>query len=829
MSVIDTLKKGLTRPKEKAQASAPSGSWANGHLLADTRSKETWATYMPGAVEWEGADASSRANALDDFAQTLAGLVDKNFRIWARVTSEPFPAESFRQGLIESAPHGNEALGDYAAGAARAIELSAARVHRPFISVRIADTALTREHLGKVLGQGVIAPQEGSVGQLWNDLNRADSVLVNGGGYRRLSELQTALVVSSSTALGFSPSARSVKASTDPYQTMTTLRAIEGGEAVTRFVQVLRAEDWEDRDAVEVFPWLAWAQTRQSQTEAVLCGDLIDARDLIAGATRTARQNASIDSIDTDQGYASRGEVAYGARRSVEVRDELKSGSRVERHRFRGRLMFAVVGSTPEETAELGRELVADAASELDLELTVNFGQYEDYLSFILGRTRWEFDGHRTSQSLACVSAGLPQANQGAGDPVGMLFGRVAESNTLFVHDPHGKATPNRPKVHVAVGEPGSGKSTLFGFGIYHERMLGRRVTVNDPSGNLARLAQLPAFKDDARVVQATGGGHEGLLMPHYLVPDPRREDCGDDAEYLHEVKKRGRERSSLAIDLTLLCLPWSVVDTDDGSIVPAVEDAVAEVGSAFGTHSREIIDALETKGGTVGKRLAQHLKARAKNGTDGVLIFPEGDLDPDAARRLVSSAGLTIVTTPGLSVPPAGLARSSWLREHHEAAPILLGVSRLAAQSLWADKSPKAHFDDELGITSGSQAFGSMLTRFSYDSRKFDASIWLAFQTMLAIDRLPDDGFDSLIGPRFVFRTSGPTAESAARRLVGAKWAGDIPGLGDGECIVSDWKGRPRRTRVDMSWWDGELVKALNTTPAGPVPVVEGAFGEFC
>ena len=490
-------------------------------------------------------------------------------------------------------------------------------------------------------------------------------------------------------------------------------------------------------------------------------------------------------------------------------------------------MKFAVAADTPEAAAAAGVALAATAAStdEAGLALSVGWGQHADWCTLAPG-ARWDFTGHVTQQSTACLAASLPRASQAGGDSIGMLLGAIGGSRDVFVHDPHGREMPNRPRVHAVVAEPGAGKSTLMGAVADYLVQAGVRTTVNDPSGNLARLAQLPWLAADARVVEITAAAHPGILMPHALVPDPSRSDYATDAEWQGAMRQRAAERANLAVDMTLGCLPWSVVDSDRGTVAPAVEAAVAHVGSGYGVHSREIIDALAAQGG-VGRELAGFLRARAGLG-DGQLVFPDRDVDPPRS-ALTSSAALTVVTTPGLSVPPAGLPRSSWQREHHESIPILLGASRFAALSIWADKGPKGHFDDELGITGGSTSFGSFLTRAAYDSRKWGASVWLAFQTMHALAQLPDQEVDSLIGPRFVGRTSGRTADAAAATLLGetgGAWRPVLPDLADGEFVVQDWRRRQRRTQVDQGWWRPELRRALDTTPAAVAAPVEGLFG---
>lgn len=798
--------------------------YARGHLYASPETGETWALFTLPGVEWVSRTGEARTSALAGAAGRWASLV--GYRVWVRVMSEPFPAAQFASSLTESYPAASPSFGPLVQDMARCAERSGARVHRAILGVRVASTAVAREHLPLVLGERTIPTNMSALDVVRRDVERVTRAVAEPGmAGAPLTEAQTKVVCESSIRLGL-PGAGQVFASADPYQATTGLTALHEGLTVTSHVQVLRVDEVADRDATTLMPWLAWPQTLPYQVDAVACGDIIDARDLVASAQLVARQNASIDSADVEQGFASRGEVAAGEARAVEVRDEMKNGDRIARHRFRGVIKYAVHAPTPEAAAAAGEALIADAAQDVHVTLSHNFGQYADYLTFGPGRA-WDFTGHVTSQSLRCFAAAMPAVSQAAGDSTGLLLGAVGDSADLYLHDPFGRDRPNRPKVHALVGEPGCGKSTLMGLGIDYLAQAGVRVTANDPSGNLARLVGLPHLAGDARCVPITAGSHAGILMPHFLVPDPNRRDYATDGEYEVDMRRRAAERSNLAIDMTMACLPWSVVEHDRGTVAPLVEAAVAEVGSGFGVHSREIIDALARQGDR-GKELAGYLKARANLG-DGNLVYPAGDIDPDAMTALTASAALTVVTTPGLSVPPARMPRSAWSREHHESVPILLGASRFAALSIWADRQPKGHFDDELGLSGGSASFGSFLTRASLDSRKFGASIWFAFQTMTALDALPNDEIDSLLGPRFVGRTSGRTADAAAARLLGESsgaWRAMLPDLRDGEMVTYGWDRKVRCVQVDQAWWRPALRQALDTTASVPARRVDGLLG---
>lgn len=821
MSAIATLTRRFRQ--DKADKSEP---YARGHLYASPEAGETWALFTLPPVEWVSRTAESREESLGGYADRLADLV--GHRVWVLATSELFPTGQFSRILKDSYPEALPSFGPLVDDMAACVDRSGARVHRVVFGVRVASHAVSREHLPLLLSEREPVPTRlGNVDSARLTVERVTRIVAADGlNGRPLTEAQTRAVCQSSIRLGLPDGPGEVFASADAYQATTRLTTLHQGRTVESHVQVLRVEEMEDRDGSAMMPWLAWPQTLPFRVTAVACGDIIDSRELIPAAQLAARQNASIDSADTDKGFASRGEVIEGAIRAMEVRNEMKRGSRIEKPRFRGVVKYAVTAPTYDEAVALGDTLQSEAASEINADLTVNFGQLRDYMTFQPGKP-WDFTGHVTSQSVACFAAGLPAVSQSAGDASGVLIGAIGDSSDVLIHDPHGRARPNRPKVHVVVGEPGAGKSSLFGLAMDYLTQTGNRVTANDPSGNLGKLATLPHLRADARVIPITSGSYAGIIMPHYLVPEPRRGDYPAEAEYQAAVRQANAERSNLAVDMTVACLPWAIVERDRGDIGSAVEAAVADAGSAYGTHSREIIDRLASQGQR-GQELAGMLRARAALG-DGRLVFPTTEIDPDALSALVSTAGLTIVTTPGLMVPRPGTPRSAWQREHHNAMPILLGASRFAALSIWADKQPKGHFDDELGISGGLASFGSFLTRAAMDSRKFGASIWFAFQTMTALDALPDDEMDSLVGPRFVMRTSGTTADQVCSRLLGESgqaWRSMLPGLQDGETVTMGWDGKVRCAQVDQGWWRESLRAAVDTTASTAPPKVLGLLG---
>lgn len=796
---------------------------ALGHLL--TGEDGTWALYTLPAVEWSALDDSGRERQIDAYAAMIGQLVDRKYATMEWCVPDPFPAQAYADAMILAHPNAPEGFDAYVEASANAILHH--DVHRAAIAVRFTTNKLDSLHELPVASGRMACPMNMMIlAEYAREVSDIDNIMCSYGAEPMTEGLILGLSRQVET-FGLPSGAHQVEAATAPYQPATEIHALtEDGGAAESHTQVLRLNAIKAHDDAGQWPHMAWAQTLPYQVAVVRRTELIKAEDLAESAMLRARRSFWTNAADTENGGIARGEVEEAMVRGKEVRDEIANGA----DRAMSRTLYMVAAPTADAVAKLGRKLTVAAAASpqaggIGVELSHEFGQFADYRMFQPGRAWTPIKpegGHVSRSSVTVHAAGLPSASQSAGDQAGLVLGPIAESGDVYIHDPFATDRPQRPRLHAVVGEPGSGKSTLFGLAINHLVMSGIRCTVNDPSGQLARLAALHPGR--ARVVQATAGGMAGSLMPHRLVPEPRRADYDTAEEFESAVRERAAERVALAVDMTTEFVPWKIREHDTGRIEMTIINAVSEVGTCHGTHSQEIIDAIHR----ADPDLARVIKSYAAHGV-GRLVFPErGDgVDPDKLTRLVSSDGLTIITTPGLQVPQPGTPRSEWQAHHHESVPILIGASRLASLSIWADRKPKGHFDDELGISGGSTVQGSFLTRLSADSRKFDCSGWIAAQTMTAFSQLPNAEIDSLFGVRFVGRSQGPTATAAAERLLTPAWVDAIPSLADGQFIVSGWTGKPRIVQADLSWRDPELVAALNTTPERTHrPVVESSWG---
>jgi len=357
----------------------------------------------------------------------------------------------------------------------------------------------------------------------------------------------------------------------------------------------------------------------------------------------------------------------------------------------------------------------------------------------------------------------------------------------------------------------------------YWSAVNGVPATAFDPSGLMTSMAKTRALSDVSSVFPLTTAGKPGILMPHYLELDPKRTDFEDDEDWADAMRGAAGARVDRAIDATLMCLPWRMV-RDSPYVSQLVESACASVGGQYGTHSREIIDAVRREGER-GAEIAAMLEARARM-PDGSMIFPERDEDDEILNRLGRDSLFTLVTMPGLSLPTTA-DRDLWTREEHRAILIASLGWRLAVRNAWANRSMKTVWVDEMGILMGGfSSVQSDIVRLAYDTRKYSISAGFAAQTGGPIQAIDPD-IAGIAGTTFLGRSRGDVSSSL--RLLGVEaghgWEESEASLPDSEdareFIVSGWDGRVRRVAVDRAWWDVDLAERLNTTPRVPVAPV--------
>lgn len=817
---------GKPRLFHRSERLASDGFRPHANLLSATTG--TWAWFHLTGLDWDGLAPRDHNRMVKDQAHRWADMV--GHRVVLRGVANPFPVDGFGDAMRVEYP--TPANKDAAASEIVQAQKFAAALgaRRPLVvaGVRLSGKPVQTADLPAVLGD---EPAVGFVEEVRRTYADILTIMRRPGWKGEpLTAAALAWLFETSIAPGVpvhyldtasldDPKVllEGARAVSDPYQLSMPLHAVRDGRAYEKHVATLRLKDTPpdvDTDRLMV-PWLAWPGTVEFPVDWVATCDVYAGEQVKSSAALRRRINVNIAEHNRDHGYEAPAEVQRGIDRSREIVDEVSNGTREVATRVQMQVTYTVTCDTKKGVLDKASALIVEAQREHKTTLVHEWGQYADYRRLIPGEP-CVHDGHVTTAPATFVAAGVPNVTSAAGDSVGVMFGGMAGWPGVYVFDPFGGLKRNRPNVYVAVGEPGCGKTTLLSKVAEHLTVHGVPGVAFDPSGMMAPLGETANIKGSFRQVSLTTAD-AGILQPHFLVPEPKRRDYIGQDEWERAVRAADGERADLAIDAVMASLPWSMVSADhDGSILATVEAASARVGGAYGTHSRELIDAVRRES-SYGARVADALEARAEL-PDGRLIFPRRDLDPSVIDALTSSAPFTLVTMPGLTLPPKGVDdRSKWTREQHRSVPILMLGSRFASVPIWRNRDRKWFVSDELGIATGGQSsFSAFLLRLLYDSRKFNASAGLALQTYNTLAKL-DDNVTSLIGASFLGRTDRGNAAASLPALgltPGNGWEDTAPSLSDGEFIVSGWDNRVRDIQVDQAWWHPDMVEAVYTTP---------------
>lgn len=842
----------FTGEPDTARAPTPTElrmKYAHRHLIVTPEG--LWAFYLMDGVDWPMQTPAAREAVIADQTFRLTDLTGK--RIWIRGLSNPFPHHGFAKRLYDDHP---DRLPDIPGARSFADVIDAAQRHtialdarRPvaILGVLVSDYVVKAEHLPLLLRSEPLGENMGEIQRVRRALAEVTSAVARPGfAARPLSAKALRWVVHASVGMGAPvPPAllgghpkgwadeavpgftNPVYPTEAPYAPTTILRTMRESVQHTRHVAVLHADTFDERttDNPDVLPFLAWTQALDHLVEYCGAFDVLPGRSLKGAAELDRRRAKNIAAHHEEHDDDPPARVLRGIDRARAVEDEVANGSREVACRLRGVVMLAVTGPDEETTMQTAADVTVAAAQEQGMHLTHDYGQFDYYRAFIPGEI-CPMSGHITQMPAYFAAAAVPNATSTAGDPTGFLLGSIAGSHDVFLFDTHGGARRNKSNLVAIGGDPGCGKSSTGAALAEWCATRGIRTVGYDPSGPWARLCSLPHLAGHARHLSLTGG-YKGILVPHLMVMDPRREDYTSDADYRAAIEEARAERMELAIDSFRDLLPYTMVTGDrTGAIQGTIESAVTDVGGDYGTDPWAIIDRLDHAGDT-GRMIADRLRARALL-KDGALVFPEHhrDVDDEPGKRLMEQAALTIITMEGLTLPPKEQPdRSLWSRQALASVPILNLGSRFAMRTIYADRKPKAVLLDELGIsTGGAGSFSSFAVRSAFDSRKWNAMVTLIFQNPNTLMGL-DTQIGNLAGAAFIGRMDETAARAGLPLLRLRDDSGyhhAITRLEPGEFLIRDWLGRVRKVYVDRGWWHPDLRDALDTTPGG-----EGTYSE--
>ncbi|MBH0119236.1 ATP-binding protein [Rhodococcus sp. CX] len=441
------------------------------------------------------------------------------------------------------------------------------------------------------------------------------------------------------------------------------------------------------------------------------------------------------------------------AQRVISDIEEDHSGLSV---RTEGWYRVLVVGSSPTEAREKVALLQEMYAPRIRLEH--EHGQYQLLREFIPGEPLANV-AHCRRMTVEALSAGMAAVGDRIGDRTGVVIGQTASIaprpavwDLFAAHEKKHKSglTP-------VVAVPGSGKSFLAAMIVYQAVRAGAYAVVLDPSGPLKKLAQLPEFRGIAEVQSLTGRtSRPGSLNPYRVIVDPRRDDpdydpqgpdYADDpdpvaaahAQYEADVRAAAAERISVAVAVLKMMLTPARLEHEWTETV--LQTAANTVGGERHHNLREVLDAIAAIGRnddnidlrSCAKSVHQDLSMMADLAEARVLFPEEGasgeveDTDRDVH--------LTVLTTPGLQLPPKGTDPTQWTPQQRMAGPLMHMAAWMANRLIY--ELPryvrKILFLDENKYIEETGAGRTLNLRIARDSRKYKVRA-------LVCSQLPDD-----------------------------------------------------------------------------------------
>ena len=598
-------------------------------------------------------------------------------------------------------------------------------------------------------------------------------------------------------------------------RTVKVTGRMDGRHVVERHVAVLSLGRLEEIDAPDPAhePWLAHTDRLPFPVEWTA------QLDVLSGAqARQAIQRKLLVVRDMQRHYGEHDldeplVLDRQARQARQVEDEMTRGAELASARLHGWFRLAVSAPTEEECLERVRRVTASYRGR---GVTVEHprGQYGLVREFIPGETV-STTAYRRRLPALYVAAGVPTATSQVGDRQGPYVGYTCgASRRAVMFDTHYATEVKETSGLVpVVGGLGAGKSVLLGQITYEAARRGIASVLLDPSGPLARLTELPELADASRHIDLTTAP-AGTLNPFGVVMEPIPARYSNQEAFEEAKVMAAQDRKLLAVDVARMLLPASV---DAMAATPLViAEAVRGTKGSPRASLWDVVENLERLESEHGRVVAAYLRDMAEMPL-ARLLFPAGT---HPFSRL--DATLTVLTMPGLVLPPRNVPREHWSTSEQLAVPLLHLAAWYATRAVYgrAMHDRKLVGLDETHFLGEWTAGRALFNRLGRDSRKWNTCV-------LAASQNPQDvlGMDvaNFMSAAFVGRTEDDQAARDALGMLrvptGAGYERALATLsasrGSGgfrEFVMRDVDGRVDKIRVDLSH-NPALLEALDTT----------------
>ncbi|MGH3382972.1 MAG: ATP-binding protein [Nocardioidaceae bacterium] len=795
---------------------------------------EVWAWFVLPTQPWAFRSDAQRERLLLGSGDALAWLA--GHRVHLRVTTRPYPAAEWARQLDQMTPtplasSNGSTWSDHLVAAQEHLRHQTMAEKEIYLGVR-----LDNRSTGSKLTAGVLRrPGTREHTRLKTAAERvAETVSLPGLEGRPATSAQMEWLLRRSVGLGLpAPSAlspanveswepddlhsftESVDYASVPFGRTVRVTGRDDERAVERHVAVMSVGRLEEIEAPDPGhePWLAHTDRLAFPVEWTAQFDILsggEARQSIQRKLLVVRDmQRHYREHDLDEPLA----LDRQARHARQVEDQMSRGVDVAAARLHGWFRLAVAATTEEDCLERARRVTASFRGRR-ISIEHPRGQYGLLREFIPGE-RVSTSAYRRRLPVLYFAAGVPTASSQLGDRRGPYIGYTCGSSRRAVmFDTHYATEVKETSGLVpVVGGLGAGKSVLLGQVTYEAVRRGIPSVVLDPSGPLARLTELPELAEHSRHLDLTMAP-AGTLNPFTVVVEPRRAAYPSDDAFAEAKVLASQDRKLLAMDIIKMLLPPALDKMPNTSLV--ISDAVRTTKGAQMASLWDVVKHLETHDNDHGRVVAAYLRDMAELPL-ARLFFPVG------AHPFSQLDGtLTVLTMPGLVLPPRAVPREHWSTSEQLAVPLLHLAAWYATRAVYGRSMQERKLVslDETHFLGEWSAGRALFNRLGRDSRKWNTCV-------LAASQNPSDvlGMDvaNFMSAAFVGRIEDPDAAQDGLRMLrvqtGVGYERALASLSSTrgsvsyrEFVMRDVEGHVDKIRVDLTGNPG-LLAALDTT----------------
>ncbi|WP_155918579.1 ATP-binding protein [Marmoricola sp. URHB0036] len=813
---------------------------------------EAWAWFVLPTQPWAFRSDTQREQLLFGAGDALAWLT--GHRLHLRVTNKPYPSAAWAQRLHELTPsplhtHGVEPWSEHMVSMQRHLATQTMAEKQVFLGVRLTTRAPSHRAIAAVWRR----PGNIEHARLLSIHERVIERLgLPGLEGRPATADEMEWLLRRSVGMGLpapvelSPIDSGVWELDDlhgltdqvdyvaqPFARTVQLTGRVGQQDVQRHVSVLSVGRVEEIDAPDPArdPWLSHTDRLPFPVEWSCQLDVLsgtDARRAVQRKLLVVRDmQRHYGEHDLDEPLA----LDRQARQAREIEDQMSRGAEVAAARVHGWFRIAVAGRTEVECLERVRKVVTSYRGRR-VAIEHPRGQYGLLREFIPGEPV-STSAYRRRLPLLYLTAGVPAASSTLGDRRGPYVGYTAGSSRRAVMFDTHFATEDKETSGLVpvVGGLGAGKSVLLGQITYEAARRGIPAVVLDPSGPLARLTQMPELRQHSEHMDLTTAA-SGTLNPFEVVAEPFESAYKNADAYAEAQVLAAQDRKLLAIDVVKMLLPPSLESIPSTSLV--LSDAMRATRGDRNASLWDVVGNLETHKDPHGRVVANYLRDMAELPLSR-LFFPKA-----GAERERLSATLTVLTMPGLVLPPRSVPREHWSTSEQLAVPLLHLASWFATRAVYGRsmQSRKLVALDETHFLGEWSAGRALFTRLGRDSRKWNTCVLAAsqnpadvlgmdvanFMSAAFVGRLEDEEA-ARDGLRMLRVPTGVGYERALASLSASRGVGADGRAAMREFVMRDVEGHVDKVRVDLAA-NPALLEVLNTTAGRAMPERSDAEG---